>query len=351
MLGHPENLTATFNVHFPHNYNHVSRTTMYGFMNEHFHLGLPSPVLERDFVVSSPAELTVWTAEHPRPAGEHIGASHEKAVLKYWADDSDHQLAGHDDLLRRAWQIIVGRSLTDKRDVSLLSRLSPANSDAPTRLTLQNEREAETVPCRLWEPATPGSAIVLWLTDAAPSESSTAFTPLLAAHITVIEPELYLQGAARQPLLAAQPDDAERRDWTAAAAFTFGYNPPLLARRVHDVITVVRWLKTQPAYAHRKLVLAGHAGAGVTAALATTVLGSALDGAVAAPDGFRFARLDNASAPLFTPGAVKYGGVPALLRLCAPTPAIVFDDPDHPANQAAMVHAVSTILGERSHRD
>lgn len=350
MLGHPENLSATFATHFPHNYNHVSRTAMYAFMNEHFHLGLAVPVLERDFVVSTPAELTVWTPEHPRPAGEQTGAAHEKAVLKFWADDSDHQLATRDDLRERAWQIIVGRSFPPKGDVVATSERSSNDDDLGTEITLLNQHDSETVSCRLWEPAGTASALVIWLTDGAPSTSRGAFKPLLAAIAAVIEPQLYLQGIDRQPLLPAQADDPDRRDWTAAPAFTFGYNPPLLARRVHDVMTVVSWLKSQPAYAHCKLILAGSEGAGVTAALANVLLHDHVDRAVLATDGFRFAPLHDAAAPLFTPGAVKYGDVPGLLRLCAPARPIVFDDAARPTDRATMFRAISKLLGESSHR-
>ncbi|MCB1090211.1 MAG: acetylxylan esterase, partial [Verrucomicrobiae bacterium] len=49
MVGAPKNYEAFFDIHFKHNYNHVSRTHMYSFVNRHFGLGLKDPVLERDF--------------------------------------------------------------------------------------------------------------------------------------------------------------------------------------------------------------------------------------------------------------------------------------------------------------
>ena len=52
----------------PHNYNQVSREVMYNFLNEHLKLGQPSPVKEKPFEPIEPKDLSVYDAEHPRPA-------------------------------------------------------------------------------------------------------------------------------------------------------------------------------------------------------------------------------------------------------------------------------------------
>ena len=36
-------------LHFPHNYNYVSRTAMYHFVNKHLGLGIEEPILEKPF--------------------------------------------------------------------------------------------------------------------------------------------------------------------------------------------------------------------------------------------------------------------------------------------------------------
>ena len=66
MLGKPDHVHAAAFTHFEHNYNAVSRSVMYTFVNKHFGLGHPEPVIERDFVPLSKSELSVWDASHPR---------------------------------------------------------------------------------------------------------------------------------------------------------------------------------------------------------------------------------------------------------------------------------------------
>ena len=62
-----DNVMATFNTHWMHNYNHVSRTTMYGFMNKHFKLGFSEPVLELELeLLSGPASALQRLAERLR---------------------------------------------------------------------------------------------------------------------------------------------------------------------------------------------------------------------------------------------------------------------------------------------
>ena len=60
--------------HFPHNYNYVNRAHMYSFFNRVFGLKLPEPIVEADYQPLTRDELTVWTKDHPRPAG---GDDHE----------------------------------------------------------------------------------------------------------------------------------------------------------------------------------------------------------------------------------------------------------------------------------
>lgn len=46
--------------HFPHNYNAVTRSGFYTFLNQHFKLGQPTPVIETDFIPLPPEQLRVW---------------------------------------------------------------------------------------------------------------------------------------------------------------------------------------------------------------------------------------------------------------------------------------------------
>ncbi len=52
-------------LHFGHNYNHVSRVAMYGWVNRHFALGQPEPILEKEIEYLGKEELTFGTASIP----------------------------------------------------------------------------------------------------------------------------------------------------------------------------------------------------------------------------------------------------------------------------------------------
>ncbi|MCB1079266.1 MAG: hypothetical protein KDM64_15705, partial [Verrucomicrobiae bacterium] len=130
MVGAPKNYEAFFDIHFKHNYNHVSRTHMYSFVNRHFGLGLKDPVLEQDFEPIDKDGLTVWTEDHPAPSGDQVGEAHEKAVNRWWAEDSDAQIAKllnpenaealnqARTILGTAAEVMIGRRLPNPDDVS-----------------------------------------------------------------------------------------------------------------------------------------------------------------------------------------------------------------------------------------
>src|ERR1043165_6151852 len=49
LLGAPNNVMLKRGEHFPHNYNAVSRSAFYTWLNRHFKLGQKEPVIERDY--------------------------------------------------------------------------------------------------------------------------------------------------------------------------------------------------------------------------------------------------------------------------------------------------------------
>ena len=76
-------------VHFPHNYNYVSRGIMYNLFSRHLGLG-DEPVVETDYEPLTSEEYTVWDKDHPAPKG---GDDHEKAVTGFLSKQSQAQLA------------------------------------------------------------------------------------------------------------------------------------------------------------------------------------------------------------------------------------------------------------------
>ena len=73
MLGAPDNVMLKRGEHFPHNYNAVSRSAFYTWLNHHFKLGQKEPVIERDYEPLKREQLTVWDSQHPAPQGGRPG--------------------------------------------------------------------------------------------------------------------------------------------------------------------------------------------------------------------------------------------------------------------------------------
>ena len=324
-LGAADDLMATFNIHWKHNYNHVSRTAMYGFMNRHFQLGFPEPVLERDFVFSPPAELTVWAGAYPKPTGDRAGGAHEKALLRHWAEDSDGLLVGRKDLVEEAWQIIVGRQMPGGDDVSFDVAAESTRGDHVLLIgTVHDRRYGDTVPVTVVKPGRDAGTgtTVLWLADGGlqslgidGARVGGAAKRLLDAGAAIVFPTLYLAGVTEQPRHPKTIRDATNLKWRASPGHVYGFNPPLVVRRTHDVMNVVAALGSSPALKASRVILAGTDGAGPVAAVAAAMLNRAVAGAVIDTGGFRFAAVEDQFDPLFVPGAVKYGDLPALLAL------------------------------------
>src|SRR5205823_4442619 len=90
MLGAPEEVMLHRGEHFPHNYNAVSRSAFYTWLNRHFKLGFNEPVIERDYELLTRDQLTVWDAQHPAPKPDD--PDFERKLLKWFTDDAEKQL-------------------------------------------------------------------------------------------------------------------------------------------------------------------------------------------------------------------------------------------------------------------
>ncbi|MEI6235499.1 MAG: acetylxylan esterase [Planctomycetota bacterium] len=345
-LGKPNDVSATFNIHWLHNYNHVSRTTMYTFMNKYFKLGFSAPVLERDFVISTKEEMTVWTAEHPKPTGDKTGAEHEKALLKNWSADSDALLKDNKTALTRAWNIIVGRAMPTSKNVHFdLGEKEDKGTFIITHSRATNTKENETVPVTFFSPknGNMNGTTVIWLGSKKVTEPTSAMKKLLDAGTAIAVPELYLPGATLNPWNPVKTkDQTTHNDWAWSACFTYGYNPPLLIRRVHDVMTLVAMMNSHD-HKPAKIVLAAGDGMGAVGALAAVEMKDDLSGIIVDTEGFRFASLRDPMHAQFVPGAVKYGDVPGLLSLIDPNKLTVLGEKDVKGGADTVMDAVMKI--------
>jgi pimeloyl-ACP methyl ester carboxylesterase len=154
---------------------------------------------------------------------------------------------------------------------------------------------------------------------------------------------LYLPDAKEQPMNPVKSNDAARNDWRWSACYTYGYNPSLVMHRVHDAMSVLASLQTEASEQPRKIILAGRQQGGVVAAVTAALVKERLAGAVIDTGGFRFASLTDQWDPLFVPGAVKYGDVPALIELCASLNPTVFGENGAQGGTDAVAAAVAGI--------
>src|SRR5207253_3098308 len=91
------------------------------------------------------------------------------------------------------------------------------------------------------------------------------------------------------------------------AGYAFGYNRPLVADRVHDILTAIAMAKGQKAA--KSVHLVGFGKAGPWVALARGLCGDTVSRTAADLNGFRFESVKDMNDEMMLPGALKYGGL------------------------------------------
>src|SRR2546426_4747848 len=106
LLGAPNNVMLKRGEHFPHNYNAVSRSAFYGWLNRHFNLGFQEPVIERDYQRLTKEEMSVWDAQHPAPKADD--PDFERKLLQWFHDDAQRQIAEAAKSAERSREVLGG---------------------------------------------------------------------------------------------------------------------------------------------------------------------------------------------------------------------------------------------------
>jgi hypothetical protein len=185
---------------------------------------------------------------------------------------------------------------------------------------LTRNGQGEVVPVELWLPAKHDGRVVVWVHpegrksvevdvfNGRKGPAVDAFNKLLAQNAAVCVVEPFRTGELVKS--KAYPVDPK------FAGFTFGYNRPLVAERVHDILTAVAWAKAQKGV--KSIDLVGFGEAGPWVALARGLCGDAVVRTAADLNGFRFEQIKDANDPMMLPGGLKYGGLLTLASLAAP---------------------------------
>lgn len=321
--------------HFPHNYNAVTRSAFYTFLNRHFKLGFPEPVIEQDFKPLPREELTVWNDQHPAPKA--ADPDFERSLLKWFTEDSTTQLKkaaadpdGIDKVLRPAMEIVLGRTYEEAGEVKW-ELIDKQDRGGHLEMTgkLVNTTHGEEVPVAWLYPKEWKGRVVVWLADNGRAGLKSAeVTRLVAAGVAVVGPDLLFQGGepVKQTRVVQNPREF--------AGYTHGYNHALFAQRTHDVLTLVTFLRNTKVGSHpspQSVVLAGSGQSGTIALAARALAGAAVDRAAVDTGGFRFGKVLDYRDPMFLPGGSKYLDVPGLIALNGPHPLRVAGEGEAPA--------------------
>jgi dienelactone hydrolase len=357
-LGAPNEVMLHRGEHFPHNYNAVSRSAFFTWLNQYFKLGQKTPVLERDFTPLTREQLSVWDAQHPAPKAD--GPAFERQLLQWFTQDAAQQLraaAAVPENLRRtagaAVEVLIGRTWAGAGDGEWQLKAKEDRGDYLEMTGLvTNRTHHEQLPVVWLYPKKSNGRAVLWLDDdgkaalyAAEGTLKPAVRQLLAAGTIVLGADLLSQGefladgrAVTQTRKVANPREF--------AGYTFGYNSALFAQRTQDVLTLVKFLRqgrggTQPN--PTIVAVAGFGGAGPVAAAARALAGGAIDRAAVSTGGFRFGQLLDYRDPRFLPGGAKYLDVPGLLALGAPHPLWVAGEGASPGIASDLYRASAQL--------
>ena len=331
-LGAKDNASLLDRTEFGHNYNSVSRHAMYHWFNKHLKLGVKEPIEETEIKRLSTAEMTVWNDEHPKPDG---GDEFERDLLRSWHIDNKKQigelkptdadsLKKYREVVGGGIDIVIGRGLPDANDLEYDQNYKEDRGNYIHMMgLLRNLPEGEELPITFLHPKQWAGRVVVWLDKSgkvglldeagAPIEE---IQRLLDAGVTVVGADLLYQG---EFLADGKPIEKTGRvaNTREAAAYTFGYNHTVFAKRVHDVLTVLAFVEShelQP----KRIDLVGLAGSGHWAAAATAQAGDLITAAAIDTQGFRFGNVLDIHSPDFLPGGAKYGDLPGMLAIGSP---------------------------------
>jgi len=334
MLGATQNVSHVALLQYPHNYNYVSRTAMYHWLNRHLDIGLAEPIVERLYNRLTRAELSVWDDQHPRPEG---GANFEVKLLEWLTDDAKKQITGmapiNAESLRRYRQIVGGawdillRNLPNNPELGFKVTKSADRNKYREMLGILTYRTIEDhqakLPLVALTPKQSCERTVVWIDREGKAglytkegSVSSPVRSLLDAGVSVIGIDLLYQGE-----FLAGEEPPERQRWLpneeGFAGWTYCYNLPVFARRVHDILAVVAWSRRDGS-ASKEIDVVGLSGAGHLVIAAVAQAKGTVTRAAVNTEGFRFAHLKDVYDIDFMPGAAKYDDLPGLLALTAP---------------------------------
>jgi dienelactone hydrolase len=342
MLGAEDKVTAHCWPEFGHNYNQVSREMMYAWFNKHL-LGRPEEVKEEPFKPIPPKELSVFDADHPRPKDEldakqlreKMTEAAEKQMKALEPKDAK-SLAQFRHVIGPALRVMIGEELP--KPGTLEVRMGPKEVKLPDGVTMHlaalgRKGEGDMVPFAGVYKGKSDAGVVIWVHPEGKAslfergQLNPAAKSLVDKGFAVVSLDTFLTGELKGgPKPAEEAKGKQKKaEWDghppypvnrSFAGFTYGYNRPVFANRVHDILTAV--LFARDALHAKTIHLVGWEGAGPWVAAARALCGDAVARTAVDLNQFRFESIKDVGDENLLPGAVKYGGTAAFLALCAP---------------------------------
>ncbi len=314
-------------LHYGHNYNHVSRVSMYGWFNQHWGLGYKMPVLEDDFAVLLRPDLTVYDQAHPKPEG---GLEFERKLLKAWHNDQTEQLTsglkqptnseGYKksvEQIKSGWKGLLGPDIQAFRgsEVKVLG-----GADAPiVHGVLSHPKLAESVHVAATGKLDSQKVLIV-ISDLGCdvlANAKGALAEMMAAKkdkqdYIIVAADLTGQhskfiggervvGDSQQPLVGNP---------RLAAAYTYGYNRPVAVKRAQQVLAMVAALRQSGA---QTIEVVGEGEVAISAAVAAFQSAGEINKLVVDVKG---ADLDGAASIRsidFFPGSQRFFHIPGLM--------------------------------------
>ena len=301
-------------LHFGHNYNHVSRVAMYGWVNRHFAMGSSEPVLETDFEYLGKEALSVWDDKHPMPSG---GLALERSLLRWWQEDAQSQLLEGTDV----------EAIRQRLQAGWHSLLLPAQRRATSATIEEGEKlgvqvvDGERSWLTKWnQDKQPANAIMVTNAETDPGVIAKRFAMEAnpkgwnGSQEQAKRRFAWFQetsaAASLQPLVANP-----RR----SAAYTFGFNPSKSVRVAANLSRSIAWLHEQ-----RGEKLEVWASDKPFVAIAATLLApTKVERLVVVDDGWRLSQAKDIDDVDFVPGSLRYLDWPGLVACLQDTEVVV----------------------------
>jgi dienelactone hydrolase len=323
LYGAEDHVMAQCFPQFEHNYNQVSRQVMYNWFNKTLKLGQPEPVVEKPFEPIPPKELSVYDEQHPLPK-DAVDAARLRQLMAEASDKQIETLRPKDAKGLEEYRRVIGTALRalvhddlprpEEVEAKEVGDRQEHNGIISRRYLLSRKGQSEQVPAVGMCRANFNGTVVVWVHPAGKSslykdgKLVPAAEKILDAKAGILAVDVLGTGELsldKQPIVDPK-----------YAGFTFGYNRPLLAQRVHDILTAVAFVRGNEKT--KQVDLVGWEQAGPWVMLARALCGNAVARTAADVNAFSFEKVKTTDDPMMLPGAVKYGGLYALTGLAAP---------------------------------